>query len=100
MVLTNGRWNYSSSMDGSDPFLNSTGDSAVSFSFTGRNASFRSPSALGIPIVLGSFNGGQSFGGGKSYGMSMSGKSFTGSNTNWGRVKSNIMKKEADFVGY
>lgn len=30
--------------------------------------------------------------------MSISGKSFTGSNTNWGRVKSNIMKKEADFV--
>ena len=87
------------SMDGSDPFLSSNGDSTISFSFTGRNGSFRSPSALGIPIVLGSFNGGQSFGAGKSYGgMSISGKSFTGSNTNWGRVKSNIMKKEAEFV--
>lgn len=87
------------SIDGSDPFLHSGGESTISFSFTGRNGSFRSPSALGIPIVLGSFNGGQSFGAGRSYGgMSISGKSFTGSNTNWGRVKSNIMQKEAEFV--
>lgn len=84
----------------SDSFLMSTGDPSLSFSFTGRNGSFRSPSALGVPIVLGSYTG-QSFGAaaaGKSFGgMSYNGKSFTGSSANWGHVKSNIMQKEADF---
>lgn len=84
-------------MDSSEPFNPNNGDNYVAYSFTGRNGSFRSPSALGIPLPLGSFTGGQSYGMGKSIGgMSMVGKSLNGS-TNWGRVKSNIMRKEADF---